>query len=99
MADDYIAANNGNANGLLGAPVPDYLEIQELNRALAQAKGMLTRRTNAFRNLLAGQQPYTRQQLVTARGHMVTACENMVAELEQYDELGLHQGHAGYLDG
>ena len=71
----------------------------DILQALAQAKGMLTRRTRAFTNLLAGNQSYTRQTLVKSRENMITACENMVAELDQYVDLGLDLNHAGYLDG
>ena len=45
----------------------------DILQALAQAKGMLTRRTRAFTNLLAGHQPYTRQTLVKSRENMITA--------------------------
>ena len=62
-------------------------------RALAQAKGVLTRHTRTFIALVQGNRPFTRQQLVTARANMVTACDNMVAELEQLAQMNHPQDH------
>ena len=95
MAD--INIQNGNEG--LNQNVFDNPEIRELTQALAQAKGMLTRRTRDFCALLNGGQPYTRQALVTARENMMTACRNMVVELDNYVRMGLNQEHQSYLDG
>ena len=77
----------------------DQPEINMTLRTLAQAKGMLTRRTRAFVALIDGHVAFTRQQLVAARGEMVTACDNMVVELDHYEQLGFPLDNPHYLDG
>ena len=79
--------------------VPDNLDMNALLRTLAQAKGVLTRRTRAFVGLIEGHRAYTRQELVTVRAHMVTACDNMVAELDQFVQMNFPQDNVHYLDG
>ena len=75
----------------------DQPEINMTLRTLAQAKGMLTRRTRAFVALIDGHVEFTRQQLVAARGEMVTACDNMVVELDHYEQLGFPLDNPHYL--
>ena len=79
--------------------VPDYLDLQGALQALAHAKAILTRRINAFCALLNGNRNYARDELVTARTHMVAACDNMVAEMAVCRQFGLGENHPTYTDG
>ena len=91
--------DDNQQNNSLDGQVPDFLEQNEIVRTMADAKALLTRRTNTFQALINGRQQYTRQDLVTARTHMLAACENLTAELDNYVALGLNQQRATYIDG
>ena len=84
--------DDNQQNDSLNGQVPEFLEQNEIVRTMADAKALLTRRTNTFQALINGRQQYTRQDLVTARGHMLAACENLTAELDNYVALGTKSG-------
>ena len=75
----------------------DQERITEAKRALATAKGLLTRRTRAFNALLA--HPYTYQHLVDARGDQVRACENMAAAMTECERAGITRRDGALNDG
>ena len=75
----------------------DQERITEAKRALAAAKGLLTRRTRTFNALLA--HPYTYQQLVDARGDQVRACENMTAAMTECERAGITHRDGALNDG
>ena len=76
----------------------DYADAP-LRRALATAKGTLTRRTNAFLGLVQRIQECTHQELVDSRARMVAACDELIANLEDYAQRGLDLDQEIYLDG
>ena len=79
--------------------VPDYLDMNVMIRIMAQAKGNLTRRTRTFLALVEGDRPYTREELADARVAMVTACDAMVLELNQYVQMQYPLDNPHYIDG